>query len=121
MNRAGKRAWWRRARKRRDADERQRYLIIAYLADGARSPAVAQRLGRARATVVWVVRYEDEVEIHLNPNLGYDWMLRSQQKVVTPGTNVKRYRTGALNPETGRVIWVRGERKVRALFLTLLD
>ena len=45
MNRAGK---------RRDADERQRYLIIAYLADGARSAAVAQRLGCARATVVRV-------------------------------------------------------------------
>src|SRR5688572_4690975 len=45
MNRAGK---------RRDADERQRYLIIAYLADGARSAAVAQRLGCARTTVVRV-------------------------------------------------------------------
>jgi transposase len=240
MNRAGKRAWWRRARGRRDADERQRYLIIAYLADGARSPAVAERLGCARATVVrvaqryrregeaglwdhrrgngpskagpavlacltravastpqaygwsrptwtqellsrqlaqetgvslsrqtlgrllrrirarrgrprpvvrcpWpaaqraarvavlrrlathpppgtVVLYEDEVDIHLNPKLGYDWMLRGQQKlVITPGKNAKRYLAGALNPETGRVLWVAGERKTSDLFLALLE
>jgi hypothetical protein len=83
---------------------------------------VAQRLECARATVVRVVRYEDEVDIRLNPKLGYHWVLRGQQKiVVTPGTNVKRYLAGALNPEAGRVIWVRGERKASALFLTLLD
>jgi len=67
------------------------------------------------------VFFEDEVDIHLNPKLGYDWMLRGHQKlVITPGKNEKRYVAGALNPETGRVVWVAGERKTSALFLTLL-
>jgi len=26
--------------------------------------------------------FEDEVDIHLNPRIGGDWMLRGQQKVV---------------------------------------
>jgi transposase len=39
-----------------------------------------------------VAVYEDEVDIHLNPKIGWDWMVRGQQKeVVTPGQNVKRY------------------------------
>ncbi len=68
-----------------------------------------------------IVLYEDEVDIHLNPKLGPDWMLPGQQKVViTPGRNAKRYLAGALNPETGRVLWVSGERKTSALFLDLL-
>jgi transposase len=238
-NRAGKRAWWRRARAVRDADERQRYLIVWYLAMGESSGQVANRLGCARATVVrvaqrfgregepglwdhrrqngrrrasialeqalarlvagtpqdygwrrptwtqellvrqlaldtgvllsrttvrrllrrlrarrgrprpvvrcpWpaadrdarlavlrhlvrhpplgsVVLYEDEVDIHLNPKLGPDWMLPGQQKVVvTPGQNAKRYLAGALNAETGRLLWVSGARKTSALFLDLL-
>lgn len=238
-NRAGKRAWWRRARAVRDADERQRYLIVWYLGAGESSVQVARRLGCARATVVrvaqrfgregepglwdhrrqngrrlvstameqtlarlvtgtpqdfgwcrptwtqelllrqlaietgvvlgrttlrrllrrlrarrgrprpvvccpWpeaarearlalvrrlaqrpppgsIVLYEDEVDIHLNPKIGPDWMLPGQQKlVVTPGQNAKRYLAGALNPETGRVLWVSGERKTSALFLDLL-
>ena len=238
-NRAGKRAWWQRARGVRDADERQRYLIVWYLGTGERSGQVARRLGCARATVVrvaqrfgregepglwdhrrqngrrrvstateralarllaatpqdcgwsrptwtqelllrqlavetgatlgrttprrllrrlrarrgrprpvvcgpWpaaarearltelrrlarrpppgsVVLYEDEVDIHLNPKLGPDWMLPGRQKVVvTPGKNAKRYLAGALDPETGRLLWVGGERKTSALFLDLL-
>lgn len=68
-----------------------------------------------------IVLYEDEVDIHLNPKLGPDWMLPGQQKVVvTPGKNAKRYLAGALNPETGRVLWISGERKTSALFLDLL-
>ena len=48
-------------------------------------------------------------------------MLPGQQKaVVTPGPNAKRYLAGALNPETGRRLWVSGERKTSALFLDLL-
>ena len=238
-NRAGKRAWWRVARRVRGADERQRYLLVWYLAAGERTGQVARRLGCARATVLrvaarvraegeaglrdhrchngrrtvpdgvmttlerllagtpsqwgwarptwtqellvrqlttetgatlsrttlrrllrrlrarrgrprpvvccpWpardrdarirglhrlaahpppgaVVLFEDEVDIHLNPKLGYDWMLPGQQKVVvTPGKNAKRYLAGALNPETGRLLWVSGERKTSALFLDLL-
>jgi putative transposase len=68
-----------------------------------------------------VVIYEDEVDIHLNPKIGWDWMVRGQQKeVVTPGKNVKRYLAGALDARTGRLIWVEAERKNSALFVRLL-
>jgi transposase len=66
--------------------------------------------------------YEDEVDIHLNPKIGLDWMVEGQQKkVLTPGKNEKRYLAGALDVRTGVVIWVEGERKTSYLFLDLLD
>jgi len=66
--------------------------------------------------------YEDEVDIHLNPKVGLDWMGRGQQKeVLTPGQNVKRYLAGALDVRSGVVTWVEGERKTSYLFLDLLD
>jgi transposase len=69
-----------------------------------------------------VVVYEDEVDIHLNPKIGLDWMVCGQQKEVeTPGQNVKRYLAGALDARTGEILWVEGERKASALFITLLD
>lgn len=38
-----------------------------------------------------VAVYLDEVDIHLNPKIGADWMLRGTQKtVLTPGKNQKR-------------------------------
>jgi transposase len=65
-----------------------------------------------------VAVYEDEVDIHLNPKIGPDWMVRGQQKEVrTPGQNVKRYLAGAWDVRT----WVEGERKASALFIALLD
>jgi transposase len=68
-----------------------------------------------------VAVYEDEVDIHLNPKIGLDWMVRGQQKeVLTPGKNVKRYLAGALDVCSGRVLWVEGERKTSALFIDLL-
>jgi transposase len=69
-----------------------------------------------------VALYEDEVDIHLNPKIGLDWMGRGQQKEVkTPGQNVKRYLAGALDVRTGQVRWVEGLRKNSALFITLLN
>jgi transposase len=68
-----------------------------------------------------VLVYEDEVDIHLNPKIGLDWMVRGQQKeVTTPGQNVKRYLAGALNAKTGELIWVEGEKKNDRLFINLL-
>jgi len=68
-----------------------------------------------------VAVYEDEVEIHLNPKLGRDWMLPTHQReVLTPGQNVKRHVAGAFDPRTGRLVWVWGERRNSALFLDLL-
>jgi putative transposase len=53
--------------------------------------------------------YEDEVDIHLNPKIGLDWMVRGQQKQVrTPGKNEKRYLAGALDIRTGVLVWVEG-------------
>jgi transposase len=69
-----------------------------------------------------VAVYEDEVDIHLNPKIGLDWMGRGQQKEVpTPGQNVKRYLAGALDVRTRHVHWVEGLRKTSALFLRLLN
>jgi hypothetical protein len=68
-----------------------------------------------------VVVYEDEVDIHLNPKIGVDWMLCGQQKEVpTPGKNEKRYLAGAQDARTKELICVEGERKTSYLFLLLL-
>jgi transposase len=68
-----------------------------------------------------VVVYVDEVDIHLNPKIGPDYMLRGMQKsVLTPGKNEKRYLAGALNAKTGKLTWVEWERKTSDLFILLL-
>lgn len=68
-----------------------------------------------------VACYEDEVDIHLNPKIGLDWMNRGTQKeVATPGQNEKCYLAGALDTRTGRLLWVGGMRKNSLLFLQLL-
>ncbi len=68
-----------------------------------------------------VALYEDEVDIHLNPKIGYDWMGYGQQKEVkTPGKNVKRYLAGALDVRTGELLYVEGEKKDSWLFVELL-
>ncbi len=68
-----------------------------------------------------VAVYEDEVDIHLNPKIGTDWMVKGQQKeVLTPGKNVKRYLAGAIDLQTGELIWVEGEKKYTLLFINLL-
>lgn len=68
-----------------------------------------------------VAVYADEVDIHLNPKIGADWMLRGQQKtVVTPGQNVKRYLAGALDVRTQRVRWAAATHKRSGLFIDLL-
>ena len=66
--------------------------------------------------------YLDEVDIHLNPKIGPDWMNRGKQKeVMTPGQNAKRYICGALNVQTGCIDHVAGERKNSLLFLATLE
>lgn len=65
--------------------------------------------------------YEDEVDIHLNPRIGRDWMMPGEQKtVLTPGQNEKHYLAGALHTRTGDVFWVGNGRKNSHLFLQLL-
>jgi transposase len=68
-----------------------------------------------------VAVYEDEVNIHLNPKIGPDWMMRGQQKeVLTPGRNGKRYLAGAVDWRTNELIWVEGQKKNTLLFIQLL-
>ena len=68
-----------------------------------------------------VLVHEDEVDIHLNPKIGPDWMVPGQQKqVVTPGKNQKRYLAGARDARTGELIWAEGEKKNSLLFILLL-
>lgn len=65
--------------------------------------------------------YADEVDIHLNPKIGLDWMGHGQQKeVLTPGKNEKRYLAGALDAHSGELIWVEGDSKNSMLFVWLL-
>jgi len=69
-----------------------------------------------------VAFYQDEVDIHLNPKIGRDWMLPGCQTiVVTPGKNEKRYVAGALAVDGSDIIYVSGDRKKTALFIALLE
>jgi len=92
---------WRAARRRRRIGELRR------LADHRRSDEV--------------VLYADEVDIHLNPKIGPDWMLAGTQRLVmTPGNNEKRHLAGAFDPVSGQLVYVEGDRKASWLFLHLL-
>lgn len=90
-------------------------------------PAVkTRRLNALRQLVALLPRhevavYEDEVDIHLNPKIGLDWMGKGQQKEAwTPGQNVKRYLAGAMDVRTGEIHWVEGVKKNSWLFLDML-
>jgi transposase len=77
---------------------------------------VVQSLHRQEVAV-----YADEVDIHLNPKVGADWMNRGKQKrVMTPGQNVKHYLAGALDVGTGEIIWVDSNHKNSLLVIALL-
>ena len=73
--------------------------------------AKTRRLNQLQKLVATLPRregifYEDEVDIHLNPKIGLDWMVSGQQKEVeTPGQNEKRYLAGALDVRTGMLVW----------------
>lgn len=74
-----------------------------------------------RASAVEPVLYSDEVDIHLNPKIGRDWMLPGQQRrVVTPGKNEKFYLAGALDVRTGTLHTTGLANKGAALFCALL-
>ena len=65
----------------------------------------------ANEAAVW----EDEADIDLNPTIGVDWMLPgTQRQVMTPGKNVKRYLAGAMEAQTGRVMWVKRSERTAA-------
>jgi transposase len=65
--------------------------------------------------------WEDEVDIHLNPKIGPDWMLcGTQRKIMTPGQNTKRYIAGAMDAHNNQLAWISGDRKHSGLFIELL-
>jgi len=76
----------------------------------------------ARASAEEPVLYSDEVDVHLNPKIGRDWMLPGQQRrVVTPGKNEKFYLAGALDVRTGKLHTTGAARKNSDLFCELLS
>jgi transposase len=92
---------WRRARRRRRLAELKRLA--------------------SRASPQEPVVYVDEVDIHLNPRIGRDWMLPGmQRRILTPGQNEKRYLAGALDARTRSLTWVEGDRKTSDLFCKLV-
>ena len=101
---------WKRAKLVARDDDPQR------LAKLARIRFCVENLARRAALV-----FADELDIHLLPKVGYQWMPKGEVlEVVTPGQNQKRYLAGALDHLTGRVIACLGERKTAMLFLELL-
>jgi transposase len=69
-----------------------------------------------------VAFYQDEVDIHLNPKIGRDWMLARKQKgVVTPGKNEKRYVYGALSISGDRLVTVTSAHKNSRAFIDFLE
>ena len=101
---------WKRARHAARDDDQQRVAKLAHV------PYIVETLPK-QATIF----FADELDIHLLPKLGYEWMRRgTQTQVMTPGKNEKNYLAGALNHLTGKLLHVGGERKNRWLFIDLL-
>jgi len=101
---------WKRARHAARDDDPERETKLA------RIRYIFEHLGPSE-----LLFFVDELDIHLLPKLGYEWMRRgTQREVMTPGKNEKRYVAGALSLVTGKVLSVVGEKKNRFLFLDLL-
>jgi transposase len=83
----------------------------------ARIRHVYERLGPRE-----VLLFADELDLHLLPKVGAQWMPRATQvEVLTPGKNERRYLAGALDVRTGQVRHCLWFRKVTGLFLDLLN
>jgi transposase len=83
----------------------------------ARIRRVFERLGPRQALL-----FADELDLHLLPKVGAQWMPRATQvEVMTPGRNEQRHLAGALDLRTGRVHYRLWFRKVTGLFLDLLN
>jgi len=102
---------WKRARPRGRDDDPKRIGLLAQIR------YLIETLPRNAALF-----FADELDIHLLPKVGYEWMPKgTQREVRTPGTNEKHYLAGALDYQTGQMVHVTGERKNRFLFLHLLE
>lgn len=68
-----------------------------------------------------VMLFADELDIHLLPKVGYQWMPKGEQvQIRTPGTNQKNYLAGALDLASGTILRCVWFRKQAGLFLDLL-
>jgi DDE superfamily endonuclease len=86
-------------------------------AQRARIRNVSERLGRRQALL-----FADELDLHLLPQVGAQWMPRATQgEVMTPGKNERRYLAGALDLRTGQVHHCLWFRKMTGLFWDLLN
>jgi transposase len=67
--------------------------------------------------------FQDEVDVHLNPKIGSQWMPVGEQAVVeTPGNNVKRHVAGSLVWNTGTLlVSPHAARRNAKLFIAHLD
>ncbi len=67
--------------------------------------------------------FQDEVDVHLNPKIGSQWMLVGEQATVaTPGNNVKRHVAGSLMWSTGTLlVSPPGSKRNAELFIAHLD
>jgi transposase len=69
-----------------------------------------------------VAFYADELDVHLNPKIGRDWMLHGTQKEVpTPGKNQKRYLYGALAVDGTDLVYTTSDRKNTDGFIAFLE
>jgi transposase len=102
---------WRRPRPVPGPKDPQRKKVLAGLRD---------LLAKLPADEVAV--FQDEVDVNLNPKIGCMWMRKGKQaKVVTPGTNRKKYIAGSLDWRTGKLTATEGEKRNAALFVAHLD
>jgi Homeodomain-like domain len=101
---------WKRAKLIAKDDDPQRIEKLA------RIRRIFEHLGAKQ-----LLRFADELDIHLLPKVGYQWMEKgSQQEVMTPGTNQKNYLAGALDIVTGQLLHCIWFRKTNGLFIDLL-
>jgi len=102
---------WKRAKLRAKDDDPERVEKLARI----RCAFEQLRAGAA-------LFFADELDIHLLPKVGYQWMPKGTQvEVLTPGTNEKRSLGGALEITTGTITHCVWYRKTTGLFLDLLD
>jgi transposase len=97
-------------------------VLCPWNRDAREGRLAALRALEARASAKEPVLYADEVDVHLNPKIGRDWMLPGKQRrVVTPGKNEKFYLAGALDVRTGALHTTGAARKGAGLFCELLE
>ena len=101
---------WKRAKLSAKDDDPLRFEKLA------RIRRIFEHLGARQ-----VLLFADELDIHLLPKVGYQWMEEGTQlEVMTPGSNEKNYLAGALDLLSGQIVHCIWFRKTSGLFIDLL-